>query len=312
MKKLSVIIKPIAFLSILLLILHGLAPFFLQDGDAINSFQKSRGVFSQRENSIDILVLGDSESYTTVSPMEIWEQYGYTAYVSGLPARQVSDALEVLEEAIKQQHPKYVLLETNMLFRDKTNFYYGTSYLFDRYTLPFIPVFARHDAWKTMDFSTLKPCYEWRDPLKGYYINKKKVSYTGPKPSPTDKRGKLSKKNLSYIEQIKALCDENGSTLVMYSAPSMKNWTYEKHNRLVDLMQELGCEYVDLNLEDSIKIDWDNDTSDGGDHLNTFGAIKVSKYMGEYFDQKQTLKDKRNDASFADWNEDLLIYKEKK
>ena len=40
---------------------------------------------------------------------------------------------------------------------------------------------------------------------------------------------------------------------------------------------------IDFNmLLDDIDFDWINDTRDGGNHLNDFGAQKVTRYLGEY------------------------------
>lgn len=312
MKKLRIICKPIAFIAILLLILRGLSPFFLQNGDPISNFQKSRGILSQPKGTIDVLVLGDSESYTSFSPMELWETYGYTAYVSGLPARYVSDALEVMEKALQEQHPKYVMIETNMLFREKRDVNYDVQEIFNRYALPFMPIFKNHDAWKHMDPSKLQPCFNWQDPLKGYYINTKAAPFQGSSPRPTDKVKKLSKKNLRYADKIKKLCDEYGATLIMYSAPSMKNWTYERHNGLSELASQLGIQHLDLNLEQKVAIDWQTDTSDAGDHLNFYGAIKVTGFLGEYLDRLNTLKDKRSETAYQRWNDDLRYYQERR
>ena len=41
--------------------------------------------------------------------------------------------------------------------------------------------------------------------------------------------------------------------------------------------------YNDLNLiYKDLGIDFEKDTADGGDHLNIYGAKKVSKYLGDY------------------------------
>ena len=58
--------------------------------------------------------------------------------------------------------------------------------------------------------------------------------------------------------------------------------------------------YLDLNLiTDTLAIDWNTDTRDEGDHLNDFGAKKVSLYLGEYLKKQYVLEDRRNDSAFS-------------
>ena len=39
------------------------------------------GIQKEQKDSIDMLVLGDSESMTSISPMELWKSTGITLYV---------------------------------------------------------------------------------------------------------------------------------------------------------------------------------------------------------------------------------------
>lgn len=57
-------------------------------------------------------------------------------------------------------------------------------------------------------------------------------------------------------------------------------------------------------------IDWANDTRDKGDHLNHYGAVKVSHYLGKILTEKYSLPDRRNDANYAFWKEDYEAYKQ--
>ena len=99
----------------------------------------------------------------------------------------------------------------------------------------------------------------------------------------TTKQKKIPKNIAQYLKQIQDMCERNGATLLLVSTPSAKNWNYKKHNGVAQWANENGVEYIDLNLDKDLGIDWKEDTKDGGDHLNYTGAKKVTHAMGEYF-----------------------------
>ena len=75
-------------------------------------------VSAEKKNTIDVLVAGDSESYTSVSPMDLWDQTGIAAYDCGQPGQRIQETYYMLKTAFKTQSPKLVLFETNTMFRD--------------------------------------------------------------------------------------------------------------------------------------------------------------------------------------------------
>ena len=89
--------------------------------------------------------------------------------------------------------------------------------------------------------------------------------------------------NSLWLCMMVAYCRERNITPILITTPSPVKWDMAKHNGLQAIADELGIDYVDLNLvHTDLGIDWDKDTFDAGDHLNVYGAVKVSRYVGEY------------------------------
>ena len=110
------IIKCIIFIAIFLIILEILSKIFIPKNNTLEAGLGKRkltasGIYTEPENTIDVLVLGDSESYTSYIPLELWNQYGFTSYVCGTPAQRLSVSLSYIKDALKTQKPKIVLLE---------------------------------------------------------------------------------------------------------------------------------------------------------------------------------------------------------
>lgn len=57
-------------------------------------------------DTIDVLVIGDSESYTTVSPMEIWDKEGIPSYVGGQTGQKIQESYYMLKKHSKPRNPK--------------------------------------------------------------------------------------------------------------------------------------------------------------------------------------------------------------
>ena len=97
-----------------------MTPSFLRkNGMTLSGSVCSVSLAHEKRNSIDVLVVGDSESYTSVSPMALWKQYGITSFDVGKAGAKISETKEMLEDALGTQSPQVVLLETNNLFRYK-------------------------------------------------------------------------------------------------------------------------------------------------------------------------------------------------
>jgi hypothetical protein len=249
------------------------------------------------KSSLDVIVLGDSESYTSVSPMQLWHDYGYTVYAAGQPGAKLSETKAVLKTALKKQNPKVVMLETNSIFRydvvkDRTQDYLSNK-IYKK-----LPLLKEHNAWKS-------PFMELRGKTyKGFAISSKVKPYAGGEyMMETSKRMKIEQQNIETLESIKKMCDKKGAIFVLYSAPSPKNYNYKKHNTLAALAKKKNVPYLDMNMYlKELDIDWLKDTRDKGDHLNLAGAKKTTDFIGEYLSENYNIPDRRHEDVAERWN----------
>lgn len=266
---------------------------------------KANGILGEPEETIDVLFIGDSVSYCSVIPVQIWRDYGITSYMCGTSLQKLYYSKEFLLKTFETQSPKIVMLEGTPIFN---NFMYKETI---RMAVERVfPVFRYHDRWKNFDTmleldTGLRAEYTHQEVSKGYYYSPAvEVVDAGDYTKPTDEVAGILADNKRTLLEIMEFCEKNGAELILYSAPNTLTWTPAGHNALVQLAEELGLTYFDMNyMPEEVPIDWSTDSFDGGDHLNYDGAQKVTAYLGKYLAEKGIFKDKRAEEYYKSWND---------
>lgn len=268
---------------------------------------RANGFLAERKNSIDVAIIGDSETYCAFLPPQLWRDYGVTSYVLGTNTQRIYESDYYLHRLLKHQRPKVVILETNALYTD-TGYGKVVNSKFGQY----FPVIRYHDRWKTLrsaDFAG-RPVYTNRMAGKGCDYREKIVpADTSNYMLPTDEVSPVLGKNQLIMRHFAAVCRQNGVQLLLVSGPSVANWYTSRHNAVVQLAQTLDVPYIDMNmLREEVPIDWEKETVDAGDHLNYDGAVKATAYLGEYLITHYDLADHRQDEAYADWQSDIEAF----
>ncbi|CDC12163.1 putative uncharacterized protein [Clostridium sp. CAG:413] len=103
------------------------------------------GIMSEKENSIDVIFLGDSESYSAFIPLSIWNESGVSSYVCGSTLQKLCYSYKLLSTTFKHQSPKIVVLETDTIYSRFSGANVITSKAQDAFC-----VFKYHDRWKSL------------------------------------------------------------------------------------------------------------------------------------------------------------------
>lgn len=307
------IVRPVAFCAILLCLLMAasavMSALARTNTDLVQNRNKSMvELENEPADTIDVLVIGDSESYTTVSPMEIWDKEGIPSYVGGQTGQKIQESYYMLKKALKTQKPKVVAIETNMIFRPQSAVR-GIKETLVQTMLYYFPVFRLHNSWKAWVTGEDKRSQTF---YKGFVLRDVVEAYTGGSyMKKTAKTERMSRITRFMMDQIVSLCRKNNIQLFLYSTPSPKNYSFRKHNTMEAYARENGLKYLDLNLKiKELGINWSEDSLDKGDHLNILGAVKVSDYLGRYLKKEYHLKSRKSESTYRSWNESLIQYRE--
>lgn len=295
----------VVMLTVLSLVFDG--GFWAQKGYVADRDARIAGITTEEPGQIDVLNVGDSVCNVSMTPLELFRDYGYTAYNMGRDLQKPMESYFYIKIARRKQPVKVVLWEAHNLFRDQNIFDFGGSAVSEyfKYRYDFIKY---HYIWKNwIDGPGIRKYF------KGYLVNEAVKPYTGgdyyywsdEEIYPIHSREKmLFKATLRY-------CRKRNIKLVLYSGASSFCYDIRMHNAVAQFAQECGVDYLDANYDrDKIQIDWSNDTFDGGDHLNLYGCRKMTKYLGDYLRDECELTDHRGDTAYQSWYDLLPAYEQ--
>lgn len=293
--------------------------------DMIHSF------YDIEKNSLDVLVLGSSHGYHSFQPNLLWKECGLASYVMCSQRQSVAQSWYLLQEALKYQKPKVVLLEAYYFFLDHEHTgevsirYAYDGMRFSRLKYDMIEDFREGMTWKeklTYYIPFLKYHSRWselsdddfnsRPWLKGSVLTAKTEAV--PEPELPEEGRKVSSVFYDYFGRIADTCRENGIELVVYLAP----FTWEDDTgqgrqdfarmqsaylTLEPYVRGMGIPFLSYQEGNRAGIDFRTDFSDYS-HLNTNGAVKITRALAGYLEENYDLPDHRGEAAYASWDED--------
>jgi len=342
-------IKTIIFIIILIGILMVLNKLFSPIGTYEGSWYSAgamQDMYLQPKNTIDVLYVGDSNVYSGISPLEIYDRIGITGFSASTPQQDVIGSYYIAKEFLKTQHPKAVMLDTSEFFtnaheftelgiRSEIDFMKWSKNKLDAindedlklskdekltYLMPILKFHTRYT--KLTEFDIRKMYRKSEISYKGYlydkgvkkYERKRKRSKT-EKDEQEDLTTNSNKLDIPYyitkkVTLLKEYCKNNDSELVLISMPTTDELSYDKYLKLKELAHEMKLKYFNLNYEVEEQIDWTTDTYDGGVHLNIYGAQKVANHICKFLMDNFEIENKKDDIAYKKWNDCLIKYLE--
>lgn len=324
----------LVFTALFILALIPLSYILRRSGDTKTRFM---GFYAEPKDSLDIVMIGSSPTYSCCVMPELYGEYGIKAYPLASNVQRPVAGLYLTKEAEKTQSPElymfemrmYVGLEigltNNMAYtREVTdNMKYSANRInlinamltdslnplaedTDKYTYYF-DIFKYHSNWPAL--ADLNQWGDWRltrpDPHKGYKI----TDQVGPIDTPYVPTDVAPMELESYQEQalddLLAYLDEIGAHALFYVSPyELKENDAEKYAHMKEKIEAAGYDWLDMNqYYDEIGLDFSRDYSDYGVHTNAVGAQKCTVFLGEYLRSHYDLPDHRmSSASTSDVN----------
>jgi len=113
------LLRVIIFLLLFTLCFNSVSKIFVPKGENNSSAWTSyttKAYIGERQNSIDVFLIGNSNLYRGFSPIACWTDYGISSCDSGKPLQNLQGAYNILVDALNYQKPKVIVLETDMFF----------------------------------------------------------------------------------------------------------------------------------------------------------------------------------------------------
>lgn len=302
-----------AFLLVLAMAVFLAGHYLMPHSNRYLSGYTAGGILGEDFDTIDVLVMGDSNAAQGISPMQWYCDSGITGYTYASGWLSVYNIYYRLRSIYEEQTPKVVILCTDVVYSrmgDETELQAAIGDITDE----LIPLVRFHDNWKDLTLQNLfeEHDYSWRDTNKGFTpITTVGASTRGDYMYNDGSREPIPALVRLYLERIVALCEEHDSELLLITVPASSSWNLARHNGIQGFADEYGLTYLDYNMAGlDPGIDWRTDTPDGGSHLNVLGAQKLTAALGACLTENYALEDHRGQPGFESWDKDAAAYTE--
>lgn len=280
------------------------------------------GYYRQEQGDLDVVLLGASEVYTGFSACRAYERYGFTSYPVATESLTTDGMMLALREIVRTQKPKLLLIEPNAyLYRETKNekIEAHTRKLADNIPLGenkidfinrcvdkdlqweyYFPLVKYHDLWQELPKSLRRTASAIEMQLtNAYYLRGFRTNtevfvpdekVLNDKITIENRSVKLNKTLEKKMRELLRFCKEQELNVAFIRMPHMVYpATYERvkrSNKAAEIVQEYGYDYINLERDwEKAGIDCHTDFYNY-DHLNIYGTVKLTDYLGEIVQNK--------------------------
>ncbi len=326
------IIKSITFLIILILVVDLVGKIFIPVwNDEWLPTPIVKDFYDLPENSIDVLTIGSSQVVRGFSALELYKNYGISAYGIGTGQQSIQNSYAWIKESTKTQNEKVICLEIKMLFEDTPeeqnrkgvdNMKFSLNKLenmifdakeansYETFISYLFPITRFHSRWKeigTENFVETPKAVNYR----GYTLENEvsgNLDYMYLEDN-IPYEAYMKKERYECINNIIKYCKEKGIGLIFVKMLDM-DWDIERHNSVASIAKANDIKFFDFNMKELME---DADLLYAGDtsrnnHLNITGAEKTTNYLGRYIKENYEIEDKRGNKEYEYLDKQLEQY----
>lgn len=300
----------------------------------LDSVFKVKMFYQQEENTVDVLVLGSSHIYQGLNTAVLWREYGYAAYALCGAAQPVWNTYYYLEEALKTQTPKVIILDTYMLHLSDE--YGDTSYAikntyglrwsktkidaikasFDteetgrQYFLEVLQYHSKYSDLNKTDFYPYHANKSMYENHKGFYCYFRSEAVNENDLSQATHLTELTPKVEEYYRKIIELAKSRNIPIIVTAIPfAAENYHQGFFNTAQVIAAEYGVPFYNFlsDYKDEVGINYATDFSDS-QHLNHLGNTKITRFFGNLLKNNYEVPDRRGDEKYSSWEKDAKVY----
>lgn len=293
------------------------------------------GYYAEDKDTLDVIFIGGSSTFVFWAPYEAWNDYGMVSY--DLAANSMSPALlkGFVEEALKTQTPELLVIDLRALdVRDVHEGFYTESYIRNltdalkysstrssaiRYALEYEqPEYTRdiaeyfdlcmyHSNWQSLDEDNFRYAgNNVKHDFRGFgivdvgyhkYFDRNDYSYV-------TEELPLSEDTEQILRELLDYCRDKELNVLFTLNPFYQDSeeTKARYNYVERIVEEYGYDFIDANdYYDEMEIDFSHDFYNR-DHVNIYGALKFTKFLGSYIVGHYEIPDRRGDYRYDAWN----------
>lgn len=307
-------------------------------------YTRLMGFYEMEGNTVDVVLVGTSVTFSSFMPMEAWNEYGIAAYDYCTNVQFENSLRHSVKEIMKTQSPKLIIIDIAPFVyqhsagefleqenKDKFIKYNidSMSYSFNRMQLvheinqesngdmySFLYYFFDICRYHTNNPSLEQYDNAYNDVNRGYgYLAKNKGAALDTATFLNDdgKEKELEGCHEAYLGDLLSYTDQLECDVVFYCAPVIFADDrgidqYARKNYIKRVVEDRGYVFWDLSMDvETIGLDYDNDFW-SINHFDSLGAEKITKYLSKRIVDTYDIPDRRKDIQYSNWNEDYQYW----